>query len=57
MPDASGRPMAASAVAEVEAVIQTYFDALYDGDVEGLARAFHPCSHHTRHIIDNYKCQ
>ncbi len=46
MPDASGRPAAAaSAVAEVEAVIQTYFDALYDGDVEGLARAFHPCSH------------
>ncbi len=45
MPDASGRPAGASAVAEIEAVIQTYFDGLYEGDVEKLARAFHPCSH------------
>ena len=45
MPDASGRPMAASAVAEIEAVIQTYFDGLYEGDVEKLASAFHPVSH------------
>ena len=45
MPDASGRPMAASAVAEIEAVIQTYFDGLYEGNVEKLASAFHPVSH------------
>ncbi|WP_217362784.1 nuclear transport factor 2 family protein [Roseicella sp. DB1501] len=45
MPDASGRPMAASAVAEIEAVIQTYFDGLYEGNVEMLAAAFHPVSH------------
>ncbi|MBY0329748.1 MAG: nuclear transport factor 2 family protein [Acetobacteraceae bacterium] len=45
MPDASGRPSGASAVAEIEAVIQTYFDGLYEGDVEKLAAAFHPVSH------------
>jgi len=45
MPDASGKPSAASAVAEIEAVIQTYFDGLYEGDVEKLASAFHPVSH------------
>jgi hypothetical protein len=45
MPDASGKPMAASAVAEIEAVIQTYFDGLYEGNVEKLAAAFHPVSH------------
>ena len=45
MPDASGKPSAASAVAEIEAVIQTYFDGLYEGDVEKLAAAFHPVSH------------
>ena len=45
MPDASGRPMAASAVAEIEAVIQTYFDGLYEGNVDKLAAAFHPVSH------------
>ena len=45
MPDASGRPMAASPVAEIEAVLQTYFDGLYEGDVEKLAAAFHPVSH------------
>ena len=45
MPDASGRPMAASAVAEIEAVIQTYFDGLYEGDADKLAAAFHPVSH------------
>jgi hypothetical protein len=45
MPDASGRPMAASAVAEIEAVVQTYFNGLYEGDVEKLASAFHPVSH------------
>ena len=45
MPDASGRPMAASPVAEIEAVLQTYFDGLYEGDVEKLSAAFHPVSH------------
>lgn len=49
MPDASGKPqgdrMAASAVAEIEQVIQTYFDGLYEGDVGKLAAAFHPVSH------------
>ena len=45
MPDAGGKPTAASAVAEIEAVIQTYFDGLYEGSVEKLAAAFHPVSH------------
>ena len=45
MPDAGGKPMAASAVAEIEAVIQTYFDGLYEGDADKLAAAFHPVSH------------
>jgi hypothetical protein len=45
MPDASGRPMQASAIAEIEQVIQTYFDGLYEGSVEKLAAAFHPMSH------------
>lgn len=46
MPDASGEPApaAAGAVAAIEAVIQTYFDGLYEGDVEKLAAAFHPAS-------------
>jgi len=45
MPDASGKPAPASAVAAIEAVIQTYFDGLYEGDVEKLGAAFHPVSH------------
>ncbi len=45
MPDASGKPAAPSAVAAIEAVIQTYFDGLYEGDVEKLGAAFHPVSH------------
>lgn len=45
MPDASGRAMQASAVAEIEQVIQTYFDGLYEGNVEKLGAAFHPVSH------------
>jgi hypothetical protein len=45
MPDASGKPATASAVAEIEAVIRTYFDGLHEGDVEKLAAAFHPVSH------------
>jgi len=45
MPDASGKPAVATAVSEIEAVIQTYFDGLYHSDVEKLAAAFHPVSH------------
>jgi hypothetical protein len=30
--------------AEIEAVVQTYLDGLYEGDVEKLAAAFHPTS-------------
>ena len=45
MPDASGRAAPAGAVAEIEAVIRTYFDGLYEGDVGKLAAAFHPVSH------------
>ena len=45
MPDASGKPIAPTAVAEIEAVIQTYFDGLYEGDVAKLAAAFHPVAH------------
>ena len=29
---------------EIEAVVQTYLDGLYEGDVEKLAAAFHPTS-------------
>jgi hypothetical protein len=29
-------------LAAVEAVLQTYFDGMYEGDVEKLRRAFHP---------------
>jgi hypothetical protein len=46
MPDASGgRPAHVGAVAEIEAVVQTYFDGLYEGDVAKLGAAFHPVSH------------
>jgi hypothetical protein len=46
MPDASGKPApAGGAVAAIEAVIQTYCDGLYEGDVEKLGAAFHPVSH------------
>jgi hypothetical protein len=46
MPDASGKPApAGGAVSEIEAVIQTYFDGLYEGSVEKLGAAFHPVSH------------
>jgi hypothetical protein len=30
--------------AAIEAAIQTYFDGLYEGDAEKLARVFHPTS-------------
>ncbi len=45
MPDASGKPAQAGAVAAIEAVVQTYLDGLYEGDVEKLGAAFHPVSH------------
>ena len=35
-------------MADLEAVrdtIQNYFDGLYDGDLEKMGRAFHPCCH------------
>jgi Putative lumazine-binding len=31
-----------SALTRLEQTIQTYFDGLYEGDVDKLARAFHP---------------
>ena len=45
MPDASGRPAPISDLAAIEAVVQTYFDGLYEGDVAKLGAAFHPCAH------------
>jgi len=30
---------------EIEQVLQTYFDGLYEGDTSKLARAFHPVAH------------
>ena len=37
--------MASSDLAAIEAVLQTYFDGLYEGDTDKLASAFHPCAH------------
>ena len=37
--------MPASDIAAIEAVLQTYFDGLHEGDTDKLASAFHPCSH------------
>ena len=37
--------MIKSDVAEVEQVLQVYFDGLYEGDTKKLAAAFHPSSH------------
>lgn len=37
--------MPASDIAAIEAVLQTYFDGLHEGDVDKLAAAFHPVSH------------
>jgi len=34
-----------SDVAEVEKVLQVYFDGLYEGDTKKLGAAFHPSSH------------
>ena len=37
--------MPASDIAAIEAVLQTYFDGLYESDTDKLAAAFHPCAH------------
>jgi hypothetical protein len=37
--------MPASDIAAIEAVLQTYFDGLYEGDTAKLDAAFHPCAH------------
>lgn len=37
--------MAQTDLAAVEAVLQTYFDGLYEADVAKLAAVFHPCAH------------
>lgn len=37
--------MMKSDVAEIEQVLQVYFDGLYEGDTKKLAAAFHPASH------------
>jgi hypothetical protein len=34
-----------SDVAEIEKVLQVYFDGLYEGDTKKLGEAFHPASH------------
>ena len=34
-----------SDVADVEKVLQVYFDGLYEGDTGKLGQAFHPASH------------
>jgi hypothetical protein len=34
-----------SDVAEIEKVLQVYFDGLYEGDTKKLAQAFHPAAH------------
>jgi hypothetical protein len=45
MPDASGKPATSNALMDIEAVVQTYFDGLYEGNAEKLAAVFHPVSH------------
>lgn len=37
--------MPATDIAAIEAVLQTYFDGLYEGDTAKLGAAFHPCAH------------
>jgi hypothetical protein len=32
-------------IAAIEAVLQTYFDGLHEGDADKLGAAFHPCAH------------
>lgn len=37
--------MSASDIDAIEAVLQTYFDGLHEGDTAKLDAAFHPCAH------------
>jgi len=39
------KPTASSDQAEIEAVVWTYLDGLYEGDTEKLGAAFHPVAH------------
>ena len=41
--------------AEIEAVVKTYLDGLYEGDTEKLARVFHPTSALTHDVGDGLK--
>ncbi len=41
--------------AEIEAVVKTYLDGLYEGDTEKLARVFHPTSALTHDMGDGLK--
>jgi hypothetical protein len=43
--EGKGISMSDSDLAAVEAVLQTYFDGLHEGDTAKLAACFHPCSH------------
>jgi hypothetical protein len=43
MDEYTGRSLAD--IEEIRDTIQNYFDGLYDGDLERMRRAFHPCCH------------
>jgi hypothetical protein len=45
MPDTHAQAPTLPALAEIEAVVQTYLDGLHEGDADKLAAAFHPCAH------------
>ncbi len=49
MPEAPVTGADTAALNEIEAVVRTYLDGLYEGDVEKLASAFHPVSD-LRHV-------
>jgi hypothetical protein len=44
MPDTHTQNPDTTALAAIEAVVQTYLDGLHEGDTEKLAAAFHPAS-------------
>ena len=44
MPEAPISNPDTAALAEIEAVVRTYLDGLYEGDADKLAAAFHPAS-------------
>ena len=52
MPEAPVTGADTAALNEIEAVVRTYLDGLYEGDVEKLAFAFHPVSD-LRHVDGN----